>query len=173
MAQSGVGRWSSGTSGGDGNNNASAAHRRDRPAPARPIPRAVPDRDSRSHCAGAELQAAANSTLAQPVPEPQAQHIAYLPHRQSLSRHSDPLFLAKGSTLPWLKTVSGTDRASRQPAVFMITGIGVHDPPEFVFMINWSRCSRSTGFSVHDPPERAVVAATQACGQRARSCSIS
>ena len=37
----------------------------------------------------------------------------------------------------------------------MITGIGVHDPPEFAFTINWNRCSRSTGFSVHDPPERA------------------
>jgi DNA-binding HxlR family transcriptional regulator len=39
----------------------------------------------------------------------------------------------------------------------MITGIGVHDPPEFAFTINWNRCSRSTGFSVHDPPEHAQL----------------
>jgi FkbM family methyltransferase len=38
----------------------------------------------------------------------------------------------------------------------MITGIGVHDPPEFAFTINWNSCSRSTGFSVHSPPEHAI-----------------
>jgi hypothetical protein len=37
----------------------------------------------------------------------------------------------------------------------MITGIGVHDPPEFALTIKRNRCSRSTGFSVHNPPERA------------------
>ena len=39
--------------------------------------------------------------------------------------------------------------------VFMITGIGVHDPPESVFTIEWNLCSRSNGIRVHDPPERA------------------
>ena len=107
------------------------------------------------HRTGAELQAPRNSALAQIVSEPQAQHFAYLPHRQSLSRHPDPLLLAKGSILP-----SVEDRQRNRPAIattaaFMITGIGVHDPPEFAFTINWNRCSRSTGFSVHDPPEHA------------------
>ena len=37
----------------------------------------------------------------------------------------------------------------------MITGIGVHDPPDSAFTINWNGCSRSTGFGVHNPPERA------------------
>ena len=41
------------------------------------------------------------------------------------------------------------------PTVFMITGTGVHDPPELVFTIDWNECSRSTGIRVHDPPERA------------------
>jgi hypothetical protein len=39
--------------------------------------------------------------------------------------------------------------------VFMITGIGVHDPPESVFTIDWNLCSRSNGIRVHDPPESA------------------
>jgi class 3 adenylate cyclase/predicted ATPase len=37
----------------------------------------------------------------------------------------------------------------------MITGIGVHDPPESVFTIDWNLCSRSNGIRVHDPPESA------------------
>jgi len=37
----------------------------------------------------------------------------------------------------------------------MITGIGVHDPPESVFTIEWNLCSRSNGIRVHDPPESA------------------
>jgi hypothetical protein len=40
--------------------------------------------------------------------------------------------------------------------VFMITGIGVHDPPESVFTIDWNLCSRSNGIRVHDPPESAA-----------------
>jgi len=39
--------------------------------------------------------------------------------------------------------------------VFMITGIGVHDPPESVFTIDWNLCSRSNGIRVHDRPESA------------------
>jgi hypothetical protein len=38
----------------------------------------------------------------------------------------------------------------------MITGIGVHDPPESMFTIDWNLCSRSNGIGVHDPPESAV-----------------
>ena len=41
--------------------------------------------------------------------------------------------------------------------MFMITGIGVHDPPESVFTIDWNLCSRSNGIGVHDPPESAVT----------------
>ena len=41
--------------------------------------------------------------------------------------------------------------------VFMITGIGVHDPPESVFTIDWNLCSRSNGIRVHDPPESAIT----------------
>jgi hypothetical protein len=37
----------------------------------------------------------------------------------------------------------------------MITAIGVHDPPESMFTIKWTECSRSTGIGVQDPPERA------------------
>ena len=40
--------------------------------------------------------------------------------------------------------------------MFMITGIGVHDPPESVFTIDWNLCSRSNGIRVHNPPESAV-----------------
>jgi hypothetical protein len=39
----------------------------------------------------------------------------------------------------------------------MITGTGVHDRPEFMFTINWNRCSRSSGMRVHDVPERALT----------------
>ena len=39
--------------------------------------------------------------------------------------------------------------------MFMITGVGVHDPPESVFTIDWNLCSRSNGIRVHDPPESA------------------
>jgi hypothetical protein len=36
----------------------------------------------------------------------------------------------------------------RLRTVFMITGIGVHDPPESVFTIDWNGCSRSNGIRV-------------------------
>jgi hypothetical protein len=39
----------------------------------------------------------------------------------------------------------------------MITGIGVHDPPESMFTIDWNLCSRSNGIGVHDPPESAAL----------------
>ena len=44
----------------------------------------------------------------------------------------------------------------RLRTVFMITGIGVHDPPESVFTIDWNLCSRSNGIRVHDRPESAL-----------------
>jgi hypothetical protein len=51
--------------------------------------------------------------------------------------------------------------------MFMITGTGVHDPPEFMFMISWNRCSPSTGIRVHDPPERALRALMHQKARRA------
>ena len=39
----------------------------------------------------------------------------------------------------------------------MITGIGVHDPPDSMFRIDWTRRSRSNGIGVHDPPEHALA----------------
>ena len=56
------------------------------------------------------------------------------------------VFLAKGSTLP-----SVEDRQRNRPAIattaaFMITGIGVHDPPEFAF-------HNQLEVGVHDRPD--------------------
>src|SRR6185437_9375638 len=50
--------------------------------------------------------------------------------------------------------------------VFMITGIGVHDPPESVFTIDWNGCSRSNGIRVHHPPE----SASTLCNWVGRAC---
>jgi hypothetical protein len=46
----------------------------------------------------------------------------------------------------------------------VITRIGVHDPPESMFKINWTECSRSTGIGVQDPPERAAPQWNSAAG---------
>jgi hypothetical protein len=57
----------------------------------------------------------------------------------------------------------------------MITGNGVHDPPESMFTIKWNECSRSTGIGVHDPPERANDVDRRArneIGMIGASCSI-
>jgi hypothetical protein len=43
---------------------------------------------------------------------------------------------------------------------FMITGTGVHDPPDWMFRINWTERSRSNGIRVHDPPEHARISFT-------------
>src|SRR6185437_11194810 len=107
------------------------------------------------HCTGTELKTPCNGALAQIASVPLAKNLAYLPHRQSLSRHPDPPLLAKGSTLPSLED-SQRNRPTIAPnTVFMITGTGVHDPPDSASTLNRNGCSRSTGFSVHDPPERA------------------
>jgi hypothetical protein len=47
----------------------------------------------------------------------------------------------------------------------MITGIGVHDPTDSAFRINWTERSRSNGISVHDPPERAPMPMRHGCNQ--------
>jgi hypothetical protein len=58
------------------------------------------------HRALAQPQAMTNRALRQPAAKPQSQNLAYLPHRQSLARHLDPLVLGKGSRCRRLKTVS-------------------------------------------------------------------
>jgi hypothetical protein len=108
------------------------------------------------HRSNTEPQTLCNGTLVQPVPEPQAHNLAYLPHRQSLARHSDPLLLGKESNLPVVEDRQRNRPPKVTPSLFMITGFGVHDRPEYVFKIDWNRCSRSPGIRVHDPPERAA-----------------
>jgi hypothetical protein len=76
--------------------------------------------------------------LGQPLREPQAQHLAYLPHRQSLARHSDPLLLSKGSGLPTVEDCQQQRPTVTRPTLFMITGTGVHDQPDSVFTIDWN-----------------------------------
>ena len=91
--------------------------------------------------------------LAQPVGKPQPQHLAYLPHRQSLAWHSHPLLCGKGSGLSVVE-----DCRRHRPAMTLpdrvhdhrnrcsrSTGIGVHHRLERVFTINWNWCSRSAG----------------------------
>jgi hypothetical protein len=107
------------------------------------------------HRTDAQPQAGTDRPLAQPLREPLAQHLAYLPHRQSLARHSDPLLLGKGSALPMVEDCRQQRPTVAPQIAFMITGTGVHDRPESAFRINWNACSRSNGFGVHDPPERA------------------
>ena len=68
--------------------------------------------------------------LAQPLSKSQAQHLAYLPHRQSLARHSHPPLLGKGSGLPLVEDCQQHRPTVAFRAAFMITGIGVHDRPE-------------------------------------------
>jgi hypothetical protein len=87
-----------------------------------------------------------DGTLRQPLPEPQAQYLAYLPHRQSLARHSDPLLLGKGSNLPVVEDCQRSRPATPLPNAFMITGA--------VFTIGRNPCSRSAGTDVHDRLER-------------------
>jgi hypothetical protein len=65
----------------------------------------------------------------------QAQKLAYLSHRQSLTRHLDPLLLGKRSKLP-----SVEDRQRRRSAIvtsgmIRITGNGDRDPTESMIRI--------------------------------------
>jgi hypothetical protein len=94
------------------------------------------------HRAGAQPKAVPDGTLRQPLPEPQAQYLAYLPHRQSLARHSDPLLLGKRSNLPVVEDCQRNRPATPLPNAFMITGA--------VFTIGRNPCSRSAGADVHD-----------------------
>ena len=64
------------------------------------------------------------------VAMPDAEDKAYLPHRQSLARHSRPPLLGKGSGLPLVEDCQQQRPTMTLRITFMITGIGVHDPPE-------------------------------------------
>ncbi len=90
---------------------------------------------------------------AQPPSKSQPQRLAYLPHRQSLARHSHPPLLGKGPGLPLVEDcqqhrptvtlrnalMSTGNRCSRS------TGTGVHDQLDGMFTIKRNQCSRSTG----------------------------
>ena len=91
--------------------------------------------------AGAQPKALPDGTLRQPLPEPQAQYLTYLPHRQSLARHSDPLLLGKRSNLPVVEDCQRNRPATPLPNAFLITGA--------VFTIGRNPCSRSAGTDVH------------------------
>ena len=133
-----------------------AARHRAHPAAASPGPPAEPGSDSRSP----PLCSAADSARS-PAGSVRARTAGAEPRVSSASTISRPAFpipccSAKDRDYPWLKTVSGSRPATTLRTVFMITGTGVHDPPESVFRINWNRCSRSNGIRVHDRPERAI-----------------
>ena len=106
------------------------------------------------HRADADPQADSDRPLAQPLRQPQPQHLSYLPHRQSLSRHPRPSLLGKGSGLPSVedcqqqRPATGTDRGHPP---------GVHDQLESVFRIRWTERSQSTGTGVHHPLEHAAI----------------
>jgi hypothetical protein len=106
------------------------------------------------HCTGTELQAPCDSTLAQTVSEPRRRSTSRIFRIDNLSP-GIPIPLAKGSRLPSVEDCQRNRPTIASTIAFMITGIGVHDPPDSAFTINWIGCSRSTGFGVHNPPERA------------------
>ena len=107
--------------------------RRTRRATASPDPPSGPGSDSCSPPPALRPQAGPDRPLAQSLREPQPQHLTYLPHRQSLARHSRPPLLGKGSGLPLVE-----DCQQQRPA--MSAPDGVHD--------HRNRCSRSDRNSV-------------------------
>jgi len=85
----------------------------------------------------AQPQALAHRPLWQPLTQPQSQHLTYLPHRQSLTRHLVPLLLGKGSKLPAVEDCQRPTGMPPPPDAIMITGTDDHDPPETMITINW------------------------------------
>jgi hypothetical protein len=71
------------------------------------------------------------------VTEPQPQQLAYLSHRQSLTRHPDPSLLGKGSELPVIEDCQRRRQTPVPLNVITITGTDDHDPPESIITINW------------------------------------
>src|SRR5450432_3094777 len=114
-----------------------------------------PDNCSRPRCSDPDcLRSPAGSVLARTVTE--ALHVS---SASTLSRPAfRPPLLGKGLGLPVVEDCQQQRPAMRLRRAFMITGIGVHDPPESVFTIDWNLCSRSNGIRVHDPPESAGLA---------------
>jgi hypothetical protein len=88
------------------------------------------------HRALAQPQALTNRALRQPVAQPQPQNLTYLPHRQSLARHLDPLLLGKGPTLPSVENCQPPRLAAAITSVIMITGLADHDPLECMITIH-------------------------------------
>src|SRR5215469_10532466 len=118
-------------------------------------PRPTGAAEAHVHRTCAEPQARTDCPLAQAMGVPQPQHLADLPHRQSLSWHPGPPPFGKGTGLPLVEdcrqhwpSVTPSDRPMTAPT-------GVHDQLESAFTIRWNERSRSTGISVHVPLEHA------------------
>jgi hypothetical protein len=77
----------------------------------------------------------ADGPLRQMVLPSQPQNLAYLPHRQSLARHLDPLLLRKESTLPSVEDCQRQPNGNVISGMIRITGISDHDPPECMIRI--------------------------------------
>ena len=105
------------------------------------------------HRPDAQSQAMPDRPLTQPLRKPQPQHLPYLPHRQSLARHSDPSLLSKGPDLPMVEGCQQQRPALTAPhrvhdhrnRCSRSTGCGVQDRLDWVFTIKRNSCSRSTG----------------------------
>jgi hypothetical protein len=69
------------------------------------------------------------------VAQSQPQNLTYLPHRQSLARHSDPLLLGKRSTLPSVEDCQRPRSENAISSVTMITGTNDHVPPKMMITI--------------------------------------
>ena len=102
-AQSGTGRRSGATSGGGGYSSASSCASSSPSGSGQPSPARRARASVAVHRSLAQPQALRHRPLRQPLAQPQPQHLAYLPHRQSLARHSGPLLLGKGSALPMVE----------------------------------------------------------------------
>jgi hypothetical protein len=66
---------------------------------------------------------------------PQPQELAYLSHRQSLTRHLGPLLLGKRSKLPSVEDCQRQSVGDVIPGMIAITGIDDRDPPECMIRI--------------------------------------
>jgi hypothetical protein len=65
----------------------------------------------------------------------QAQKFAYLSHRQSFTRHRDPLLLGKRSKLPSVEDCQRKPIGTVISGMIRITGMDDQDPPECMITI--------------------------------------
>jgi hypothetical protein len=83
----------------------------------------------------AQSEALADHPLWQMVFPSQAQKLAYLSHRQSLTRHLDPLLLGKRSKLPSVEDCQRQPVGAVISSMIRITGIDDHDRTECMIRI--------------------------------------